>query len=224
MALDLLLDDEINLVSLLGPAGTGKTFLVLLAGLCKVAKENRYRKLLISRSIVALGADIGYLPGDVRDKLRNWMQPMYDNLEFIFSETPPLERRREEITKDRGRPRRRMEERHITQIERLEQRGVISMEAITYMRGRSIPNQYVFIDEVQNLTPHGVKTSVSRAGDGTKVILAGDPHQVDSPFLDFTSNGLTVTSEKLKSQPIFGTVYLETSERSGLAKLATELL
>jgi len=109
-------------------------------------------------------------------------------------------------------------------VDRLQQQGIISLEAITYMRGRSIPFQFVFIDEVQNLTPHEVKTIVSRAGEGTKVVLAGDPYQIDSPYLDFSSNGLTVTTEKMKEHSLFGTVFLETSERSELAKLAAEAL
>jgi len=104
------------------------------------------------------------------------------------------------------------------------QRGILSIEAIAYMRGRSIPKQFIFIDEVQNLTPHEAKTIVSRAGEGSKVILAGDPHQIDSPYLNFESNGLTVTSEKFRGQSIFGTVYLEKSERSKLAELASQLL
>ena len=106
----------------------------------------------------------------------------------------------------------------------LMQRGILNMEAITYMRGRSIPKQFIFIDEVQNLTPHEVKTIVSRAGEGTKVVLAGDPYQIDSPYLNFESNGLTVSSEKFRGQPMFGTVYLETSERSKLAEMASQLL
>jgi len=223
MALDLLLDDSIKLVSLMGPAGTGKTFLVLLAGLFKVLKEHHYRRFLISRPIVALGADVGYLPGDLQEKLFHWMQPVYDNLEIIFSELGG--QGLDENAKDRRKQRRHPSAKDITtEIDRLKQRGVLSLEAITYMRGRSISNQYVFIDEAQNLTPHEIKTIVSRAGEGTKVILAGDPYQIDSPYLDFTSNGLTVTAEKVKNESICGGVFLETSERSELAGLAVDLL
>lgn len=243
MAFDLLFDDNIKLISLIGPAGTGKTFLTLLVGLYKVLKSHEYRRFLVSRPIVALGADIGYLPGDVQEKLFHWMQPVYDNLEFIFSQMgSPSEQ--EHAGEDTARQRRnkkrhgqdnntRHEEQHHgtpahlntrADIDRLQQRGLLSLEAITYMRGRSIPHQFVFIDEVQNLTPHEVKTIVSRAGEGTKVILAGDPYQIDSLYLDFTSNGLTVTSEKCKDQSISGTVFLETSERSELAKLAVSVL
>ena len=237
MTLDLLMDDRVKLVTLVGPAGTGKTFLALLVGLVKVAYEHLYRKLMVTRPVVSLGADIGYLPGDIQEKLHYWMQPVHDNLEYIasqmlrgteeslgFHKRERRDRKRnfrdrqEEAERQPERPR----EHHM--VERLQQQGIISLEAITYMRGRSIPFQFVFIDEVQNLTPHEVKTIVSRAGEGTKVILAGDPYQIDSPYLDFTSNGLTVTTEKFKSQQIFGTVFLEKSERSALAKLAAEVL
>ncbi|MBD3231899.1 PhoH family protein [Candidatus Dependentiae bacterium] len=227
MALDLLRDDNVKIISLVGAAGTGKTFLTLIMGLQKVATEHLYRRFLITRPVIALGADIGYLPGEVKEKLRYWMQPVYDNLEFIFSlidqkdleylATQKHKRRRKKVLKEKG-------EKKESMAELLEEKGILSLEAITYMRGRSIPYQFVFIDEVQNLNPHEVKTIVSRAGEGTKIILAGDPFQIDSPYLDFSSNGLTVTTEKLKGQPIFGTVFLEKSERSELAKLATKLL
>jgi len=243
MTLDLLMDDRVQLVTLVGPAGTGKTFLALLAGLYKVAYEHLYRKLLVTRPVVALGADIGYLPGDIQEKLHYWMQPVHDNLEFISSQmlrgteeylgfgkkkekrgrkqlgSQQQQQQQEELE---HRYNMRRESTHI--VDRLQQQGVISLEAITYMRGRSIPYQFVFIDEVQNLTPHEVKTIVSRAGEGTKVVLAGDPYQIDSPYLDFSSNGLTVTTEKFKNHQIFGSVFLEKSERSELAKLAAEVL
>lgn len=223
MAIDLLLDDSVKFVSLLGPAGTGKTFLVLLTGLFKTIKEHYYRRFLISRPIVALGADVGYLPGSLQEKLFHWMQPVYDNLEIIFSELK--ENGFAAPAKERRHRKRHTKRRDLTgEIERLKQRGILSLEAITYMRGRSISNQYVFIDEAQNLTPHEIKTIVSRASEGTKVIIAGDPYQIDSPYLDFTSNGLTVTAEKFKAETLCGTVFLETSERSDLAKLAADLL
>ncbi|MBU1008342.1 PhoH family protein [Candidatus Dependentiae bacterium] len=233
MALDLLLDDSVKLVFLSGPAGTGKTFLVLLAGLFKVIKEHLYRRFLISRPIVALGADIGFLPGDVQEKLFHWMQPVYDNLEIILSELDSAtlgerakERRHRRRSSERPDDRRRGQRPQdiAGEIDRLKQRGILSLEAITYMRGRSISNQYVFIDEAQNLTPHVIKTIVSRASEGTKMIVAGDPFQIDSPYLDFTSNGLIVSAEKLKQESICGTVFLETSERSDLAKMAADLL
>lgn len=228
MALDLLMDDEVTLVCLVGPAGTGKTFLTLLAGLEKVAHDKLYQKFLVSRPIIALGADIGYLPGDVQEKLHNWMMPIRDNLEYIFSHETETATIIEKGRLKRGKRRRYREKPHfgasLTEIEMLQQQGILSLEAITYMRGRSIPYQYIFIDEVQNLTPHEVKSIVSRAGEKSKVILSGDPYQIDSPYLDFSSNGLTITSEKFKGQTMFGTVFLEKSERSRLAELATQLL
>ncbi len=238
MALDLLMDDNVQLITLLGPAGTGKTFLALLAGLYKVVYERMYRKFLITRPIIALGADVGFLPGSLDEKLHYWMQPVHDNLEFIFSKMGPgteayynligksdRSRKKEALrTQDH-----RQREHHVSIdepniVEQLQRKGLVSLDAITYMRGRSIPFQFVLIDEVQNLSPHEVKTIVSRAGEGTKVILAGDPYQIDSPYLDFTSNGLTVTTEKFKDQALFGSVFLETSERSELAKIAAEIL
>ncbi|KKQ48274.1 MAG: PhoH family protein [candidate division TM6 bacterium GW2011_GWF2_38_10] len=237
MALDLLLDDDIKLITLLGPAGTGKTFLALLAGLYKVAYERMYRKFLITRPVVALGADVGYLPGTLDEKLHYWMQPVHDNLEFIFSKMSAhtdeyyslsgkseRKRKKEAHKHDDHHHKERMTIDEPQLVEQLRQKGLLSLDAITYMRGRSIPFQFVLIDEVQNLSPHEVKTIVSRAGEGTKVILAGDPYQIDSPYLDFTSNGLTVTTEKFKDHPLFGTVFLEMSERSELAKLAAEIL
>ncbi|MCK4498987.1 PhoH family protein [Candidatus Babeliales bacterium] len=250
MALDLLLDDTVQIVSLLGPAGTGKTFLALLAGLDKVLQQHQYRKLLVARPIVSLGADIGFLPGDVQEKLYEWMHPVYDNLEYIFNEmyirgeVPNILKNKQErkYEKERcgksgkhkkqssGYKKREEEGSHSYGarvhggVLKLQTEGLLALEAITYMRGRSIPNQFMFIDEVQNLTPHEVKTIVSRAGDGTKVILGGDPYQIDSPYLDFSSNGLTITSEKLKNENLAGSVFLERSERSSLAKLAVEKL
>ncbi len=236
MTIDLLMDDSIQIITLLGPAGTGKTFLTLLVGLYKVATEKLYRKLLVTRPVIALGADIGFLPGDVQEKLHYWMQPVHDNLEFISSQIlrsgeDSLNLNRVKKDKKKGKEQNEHQQQQATNmandaniVDRLQERGILSLEAITYMRGRSIPNQFLFIDEVQNLTPHEVKTIVSRAGEGTKVVLAGDPYQIDSPYLDFSSNGLTVTTEKLKDLSIFGTAFLEISERSELAKIAAELL
>ena len=226
MALDLLMDPDIQIVTLLGQAGTGKTFLTLLAGLQQILYGKEYQKFLITRPVIALGADIGYLPGGVQEKLYYWMQPVYDNLDLIFSrkhqhdehgEAEQNQEKKKKKNKNKT-PKKKFS------IDQLIKRDLLSLEAITYMRGRSIPNQFVFIDEVQNLSPHEVKTIVSRAGEGTKVVLAGDPYQIDSPYLDFSSNGLTLSTDKLKGQAIFGTVFLETSERSPLAKLAAEVL
>ncbi len=239
IALDLLLDDSIKLVSLLGPAGTGKTFLTLVSGLHKILAEQVYTKMLISRPVVPLGPDIGYLPGDIQEKLHSWMQPVYDNMDFIvhtanskmnsslYYEEHDNEQHwnKSSRKKDKNKEKKQEKSRNgFPSLEDLTRQGKISLEAITYMRGRSIPYQYIFIDEVQNLTPHEVKTIISRVGDGSKIILAGDPYQIDSPYLDFTSNGLMVASQRFKDHAIFGMAFLTVSERSELSKLAGELL
>jgi PhoH-like ATPase len=201
MALELLLNDEIPLVSLTGRAGTGKTLLTLAAGLMKVEDEHKYKKLLIARPVVPMGKDIGYLPGEKDEKLRPWMQPIYDNLEYLFD------------TKKSG---------DLDKI--LMGLGSIQVEALTYIRGRSIPGQFIIIDEAQNLSKHEVKTIVSRVGENSKIVLLGDPEQIDHPYLDSQSNGLTYLVERFKEEGVSGHVTLEKGERSRLAQLATELL
>lgn len=244
MALDLLLDDSIKLVTLLGPAGTGKTFLTLLAGLDKVLIKSEYEKILVTRPVIPLGPDIGYLPGDIQEKLLSWMQPVYDNMDFIahslnaryssiYKEEEPYQgfgtgnvgnnNKRRRHGKDKSKTTNIFPKR-VPPLEVLLRENKISLEAITYMRGRSIPYQYILIDEVQNLTPHEVKTLITRVGQGSKIILAGDPYQIDSLYLDFMSNGLVVTTNKFKGHSIFGSVYLQISERSELSRLAGELL
>ena len=204
-ALDLLLRDDIKLVSLIGQAGTGKTLLALAAGLRKTFDEPVYNRILISRPIMPLGKDIGYLPGTKEEKLFHWMQPIYDNLEFLCQST--------------GGPASGAE----TQKWILESKK-IEMEAVTYIRGRTLPKMFIIIDEAQNLTPHEVKTIISRAGKGTKVVLTGDPTQIDNPYLDKDSNALTFTVSKFKNYPIFGHIFLEKTERSELAALAADIL
>ncbi len=203
-ALDLLLRDDIKLVTLIGPAGTGKTLLTLAAGLKKVFDDNIYNRILVSRPIVPLGKDIGYLPGSKEEKLFHWMQPIYDNLEFLCHST----------TGQNGDE----AQKWIMESKKLE------MEAVTYIRGRSLPKMYMIIDEAQNLTPHEVKTIISRAGQGTKVVLTGDPTQIDNPYLDKDSNALTFVVDKFKNSPLFGNMFLERTERSELAALAAEVL
>ena len=202
-AIDALLRDDIKLVTLLGPAGTGKTLLALACALRKVYDEGVYTKILVSRPIVPLGRDIGYLPGTKEEKLSSWMQPIFDNLELLCASLG--------------------DEPSDTMRWVLESKK-IEMEAVTYIRGRSLPKMFIIIDEAQNLTPHELKTFISRAGEGTKVILAGDPTQIDNPYLDKDSNGLTYTVGKFTNQPIFGSMFLEKTERSELAALAIELL
>ncbi|WP_019636256.1 PhoH family protein [Paenibacillus fonticola] len=201
MALELLLNDDIPLVTITGKAGTGKTLLALAAGLLKVEDEHKYKKLLIARPVVPMGKDIGYLPGEKEEKLRPWMQPIYDNLEYLFD------------TKKSG---------DIDKI--LMGLGSIQVEALTYIRGRSIPGQFIIVDEAQNLTRHEVKTIVSRVGEGSKIILLGDPEQIDHPYLDSASNGLTYLVERFKQQGISGHITLEKGERSKLAQVAADLL
>jgi PhoH-like ATPase len=231
MALDLLLDNSVQLITLIGPAGTGKTFLALLAALDKVLIEHEFEKILITRPVIPLGPDIGYLPGDIHEKLHSWMQPIYDNMDFIAhsaNATRQMGVYKEEDLANKGpgryKRRKHYKEKGVPSLDDMIRDSRLSLEAITYMRGRSIPYQFIIIDEVQNLTPHEVKTLISRVGEGSKMILAGDPYQIDSPYLDFSSNGLVVAASKFRGQQLFGSVFLETSERSELSKLAGLLL
>ncbi len=204
-ALDALLDDRIKLVTLVGKAGTGKTLLAIAAGLHKTAEENVYNRLLVSRPVFPMGRDLGFLPGDIEEKLTPWMQPIFDNVELLLSGHEA-------------------EKRHSKGYKELMAMGLMEIEPLTYIRGRSIPNQYIIVDEAQNLTPHEIKTIVTRAGEGTKVVLTGDPYQIDNPYVDSSSNGLTYVVEKLKAQPIAAHVTLSRGERSELAGLAANLL
>jgi PhoH-like ATPase len=211
MAMDLLLDDEIRLVTLLGSAGTGKTLLAVAAGMAKVFNEERYDKLLVARPIMPMGRDIGYLPGDKDEKLTAWMQPIFDNLSYLLS--------------TRGSPMQSAESHSTEQrIQKLLADGKVVLEPLTYIRGRSIPHQFMIVDEAQNLTPHEIKTIVSRIGEGTKLVLTGDIGQIDNPYLDQSSNGLSYAVEKMKGLALVGHVTLTKSERSELASLAAELL
>jgi len=207
-AMNLLLDDEVSLVTLNGVAGTGKTLLTLACGLQKALDEQVYRKMLVSRPIFPLGRDIGFLPGDVEQKLNPWMKPIFDNLELLIS-THGESRRR-----GNGEP----------QFQSLLDQRLIEVEPLTYIRGRSIPRQYLIVDEAQNLTPHEVKTVLTRAGEGTKVVMTGDPYQIDNPYVDALSNGLTYTVERFKDSSVAGHVTLTKGERSELAELAATLL
>jgi PhoH-like ATPase len=204
-ALDLLLRDDVKLVTMIGPAGTGKTLMALAAGLRKVFDEGVYSRILVSRPIMPLGKDIGYLPGSKEEKLFHWMQPIFDNLEFLCQSTSG-------------------EANGVETQKWIMESKKIEMEAVTYIRGRSLPKMYMIIDEAQNLTPHEVKTIISRAGKNTKVVLTGDATQIDNPYLDKDSNALTFTVGKFKQYPIYGHIFLERTERSELAALAAEIL
>lgn len=211
MALDLLLDDEVQLVTLLGSAGTGKTLLAIAAGMQKVFTEERFDKLLVARPIMPMGRDIGFLPGTKDEKLGAWMQPIFDNLSYLLS--------------TRGAGTQHAESKGPEQrIESLMATGRLVLEPLTYIRGRSIPHQFIIVDEAQNLTPHEVKTIVSRVGEGTKIVLTGDVGQIDNPYLDTASNGLAYTVERMRNQPMVGHITLAKSERSVLASLAAERL
>ena len=205
-AMELLLDPTVQVVTLLGKAGTGKTLMAIAAGLQQVVDDEAYDKILVSRPVMPMGRDLGYLPGDISEKLRPYMQPIYDNLEFIVAANTEA-RRRSTMTGGQ-----------------LEEAGYLSVEPLTYIRGRSIPKQYLVVDEAQNLTPHEVKTILTRAGEGTKVIFTGDPHQIDNPYVDASTNGLSYLAEHFKQLDISGHMTLMKGERSRLAELASNLL
>jgi PhoH-like ATPase len=204
-AFDLLLNEDIQLLTLVGKAGTGKTLLAIAAGLHKSADEGQYSRLLVSRPIFPLGRDLGFLPGDIEEKLSPWMQPIFDNVELLLGAVEEGSKRK------RG-------------YKELVDLGILEIEPLTYIRGRSIPKQYMIVDEAQNLTPHEIKTIITRAGEGTKIILTGDPYQIDNPYIDSASNGLTYVVEKFKGERIAGHVTLSKGERSCLAELAANLL
>ena len=209
MALDLLLDDDIPLVSLSGKAGTGKTLLAIAAGLSKVVDDERYKRLVVSRPISPLGKDLGYLPGSKADKFNPWMQPIYDNMDILLSS-------HDEKDDSGGKAKRK------TSMEDFMDYGFLELEPLTYIRGRSLPDQFIVIDEAQNLSPHEMKTIITRAGKNTKIVLTGDPYQIDIPYLDAISNGLSVAVEKLKNESMVGHMTLEKGERSALADLAAK--
>lgn len=202
-ALDLLMRDDVKLVSFIGNAGTGKTLLALAAGLQKVFDDNVYNRIIIARSIMPLGKDIGFLPGNKEEKLQSWLAPFFDNLDYIC----------ESGGEDGEETKKWILESNKFQV-----------EAITYMRGRSFTNAFIIIDEAQNLTPHELKTLISRVGENTKIVILGDPTQIDNPYLDRDSNGLVYTVGKMKKYPLFGSIYFQHTERSKLAALAAEVL
>lgn len=199
--MDLLLNDDIPFVSLIGRAGSGKTLMAMLAGLEQVlgAEKGRYNRIIVSRPVQPLGKDIGFLPGTMEEKMAPWMKPIFDNMQFIMG-------------KDR------------TMLDMYIDKGVIEIDAITYIRGRSISNAYVIIDEAQNLTAHEVKTILTRVGENTKIVLTGDIEQIDNVYTNETSNGLTYAIEKFKESTLSGHITFKKGERSKLATEASKLL
>jgi len=206
-ALDALLNDDIKLVSLVGKAGTGKTLLAIAAGLSKTVDEGIYHRLLVSRPVFPLGKDIGFLPGNIEEKLNPWMQPIYDNIDFLFGVTGAKGRR----GAGKG-------------GQELMNQGLLQIEPLTYIRGRSIPQQYLIVDESQNLTPHEIKTIITRAGDDTKIVLTGDSFQIDNPYVDSANNGLVYLVDRFKDEDISAHITLLKGERSKLSELASNLL
>jgi len=206
-AIDALLNDDVKLVSMIGRAGTGKTLLAIAAGLAKTVDDGIYHRLLISRPVFPLGRDIGYLPGDMEEKMNPWMQPFYDNIDFLFGATGSKGRR----GAGKG-------------TQELINQGLLQVEPLTYIRGRTLPQQFLIVDEAQNLTPHEIKTIVTRVGDDSKIVLTGDHLQIDNPYVDSANNGLVYVAERFKREQISAHVLLVKGERSKLADLATKLL
>ena len=207
-ALDALLAEEIKLVSLTGKAGTGKTLLAIASGLEQVLNKEQFSRMLVSRPVIPMGRDLGFLPGDIKEKLSPWMQPVFDNLDFLFNRKPQGRNARPSSSSWSD----------------LISRGILYLEPLTYIRGRSIPNQYLVVDEAQNLSPHEIKTIITRAGEGTKIVLTGDCEQVDSPYLDSVNNGLNYCVERFRGESISAHSLLKVGERSPLSEVASKLL
>jgi PhoH-like ATPase len=202
-ALDGLLDDRVKLVTLMGKAGTGKTLLALAAGLKRTVLDREFRRIVVARPTVSMGREIGFLPGTLEEKLGPWMQPIHDALELLGDLNMGHESRRNGD---------------------LLRNGTVVVEALSYIRGRSIAHQYMVIDEAQNLTPLEVKTIVTRVGYGTKIIFTGDPYQIDNPYVDGASNGFNYVISKFREQAIAAHIELQRGERSELAELAANIL
>ena len=206
LALALLQNPEISVVTLSGKSGTGKTLLALAVGLQQMLVENIYSCMLASRPIFPMGRDLGYLPGDAQEKLAPWMQPIFDNLELLINNPASKSTSKRDSYRE------------------LMNKGMLIVEPLTYIRGRTIPNQYMIVDEAQNLTPHEMKTIVTRVGEGTKIVLTGDPNQIDNPDVNLSSNGLSKLVETFKESSMSGHVRFTSCERSPLAELAATLL
>jgi PhoH-like ATPase len=202
-ALDALLDDRVKLVTLMGKAGTGKTLLAMAAGLKRTVLDREFRRLIVARPTVSVGRELGFLPGTLEEKLNPWMQPIHDALELLSDLNMGSDHRRS------------------TDLMRS---GTIVVEALSYIRGRSIAHQFMVIDEAQNLTPLEVKTIITRVGQGTKIVFTGDPYQIDNPYVDSSSNGFNHIVSKFRDQSIAAHIELQKGERSELAELAANIL
>ena len=202
-AFDALLDDRVKLVTLMGKAGTGKTLIAMAAGLKRTVVDREFRRVVVARPTVSMGREIGFLPGTLEEKLNPWMQPIQDALELLGDLNMGHENRRSGD---------------------LMRSGSVVVEALSYIRGRSIAHQYMIIDEAQNLTPLEVKTIITRVGQGTKIIFTGDPYQIDNPYVDGSSNGFNYIVSKFREQPVAAHIELQKGERSELAELAANLL
>ena len=202
-AFDALLDDRIKLVTLMGKAGTGKTLLAMAAGLKRTMMDREFRRVIVARPTISMGKDLGFLPGTLDEKLNPWMQPIHDALELLSDLNMGHEHRRSSD---------------------LMRSGSVVVEALSYIRGRSIAGQFMVIDEAQNLTPLEVKTIITRVGNGTKIIFTGDPWQIDNPYVDSASNGFNYIVSKFRAEPIAAHVELQKGERSQLAELAANIL
>lgn len=207
-ALDLLLNPKIPLVTISGQAGCGKTLLAIAAGLRMTADEQKFRKLLVSRPVIPMGKDIGFLPGDLQEKMNPWMQPIFDNLEILVPSDP---KSRSGNPKAPG-------------YTYLIDTGMLQVEALTFIRGRSLPQMFFLVDEAQNLSAHEIRTIVTRIGEGSKLIFTGDPSQIDNPYVDARTNGLTHVIERFKDSPLAGHVTMRKGERSQLAEEAAKRL
>jgi PhoH-like ATPase len=205
-AIDLLLDDSIKFVTLMGTAGSGKSILSVAVALYKIFEDHIYEKLLVSRPVMPLGKDIGYLPGSTEEKLRPFMQPIYDNIDYILMSSGSRKKYK------------------IESCQKLFDDNIIEIEPLVYIRGRSIINQIMILDEAQSLSNHEIKTIISRCGENTKLILTGDVDQIDNPYVTKESNGLTSAVKNIKNNPIVGHIFLSKGERSELANLAVENL
>src|SRR5882724_7490184 len=202
-AFDALLDDRIKLVTLMGKAGTGKTLLAMAAGLKRTVLDREFRRLVVARPTISMGKELGFLPGSLEEKLAPWMQPIHDALEMLSDLNMGHDHRRSGD---------------------LMRSGAIVVEALSYIRGRSIANQFMVIDEAQNLTPLEAKTIITRVGSGTKIVFTGDPYQIDNPYVDSSSNGFNYLVSRFRAEPIAAHIELQKGERSELAELAANIL